>query len=315
MRVRYLSLFSGIGGFELGFQQAADELGIEAECVGYSDIDKHALATYERRFPEHRNLGDVTLIDADALPDFSLLFAGFPCQAFSVAGQRRGFDDTRGTLFFDVARILRAKRPQNFILENVKGLVSHDRGRTLRVILQTLTDLGYCVEWQVLNAKNFGVPQSRERIYLVGHLGGVPDRSVLPLTGAGNPHTTVGVSAEAAVARTYTAGGKSGGYHSGMTVIREVRTVPLEGFALDTLVATGAIDPAREAALGVVVHRDRRLTPVEAERLFGFPDGWTVGSVAQRCRQLGNSIVVPVVRRLCLGLFAQNLFELRVDTN
>lgn len=120
-------MFSGIGGFELGIEKAAKTLGIEAECVGYSEIDKHAIATYERHF-NHDNYGDATLINPDALPVFDLLAGGFPCQAFSIGGKRLGFEDTRGTLFFDIARILAVRQPQHFILENVKGLLSHQGG-------------------------------------------------------------------------------------------------------------------------------------------------------------------------------------------
>lgn len=125
--VRYFSMFSGIGGFELGIQQAAQDLGISTECIGYSEIDKHAIRTYEEHF-NHDNYGDATTINPDALPVFDLLVGGFPCQAFSIAGKRKGFDETRGTLFFDIARILRARTPHHFILENVKGLLSHNGG-------------------------------------------------------------------------------------------------------------------------------------------------------------------------------------------
>lgn len=194
-------MFSGIGGFELGIQQAyednirpiqsevSEESGnkhgtkdksLKWECVGYSEIDKYAIQIYEKHF-NHKNYGDATKIDTRQLPEFDLLVGGFPCQAFSIAGKRKGFDDTRGTLFFEIARILADKRPRNFILENVKGLLSHDNGKTFQTILGVLTDLGYCVEWQVLNSKNFGVPQNRERVFFVGHLGGECERKVFPI--------------------------------------------------------------------------------------------------------------------------------------
>ena len=262
--VRYFSMFSGIGGFELGIGQAARDLGITAECVGYSEIDKAAIRTYEEHF-NHDNYGDATLIDPAALPEFDLLVGGFPCQAFSVAGKRLGFDEARGTLFFDIARILEVREPQNFILENVKGLVSHDKGQTLRTILRALDGLGYDVQYKVLNSKDHGVPQNRERIYLVGNLGGTPRPEVFSASGPGNPYSTVGLTTEAAVARTLTAGGHSGGNHSGMTVIRTPQG-------------------------------DRRLTPTEWERLQGFPDGWTIGSDTQRYKQCGNAVTVNVVR-------------------
>jgi DNA (cytosine-5)-methyltransferase 1 len=263
-------MFTGIGGFELGIEQAAKELGITTECVGYSEIDTHAIKTYEEHF-NHDNYGDATLIDPAALPEFDLLVGGFPCQAFSIAGKRLGFDEARGTLFFDIARILDAKQPRNFILENVKGLLNHNGGQTLRTILRALDGLGYDVQWKVLNSKDHGVPQNRERIYLVGNLGGTPRPEVFSPHGPGNPYSTVGITAETTVARTLTAGGHSGGNHSGMTILRTP-----EG--------------------------DRRLTPTEWERLQGFPDGWTIGSDTQRYKQCGNAVTVNVVRDVATRL-------------
>lgn len=172
--IRYISLFSGIGGFEYGIQQSKykDKL----VCLAYSEIDKYADSIYKKRFPSrvvkglhtHTPLGDITKVRTSDLPDFELLVGGFPCQAFSIAGKRRGFDDTRGTLFFEIARILKDKRPKYFLLENVKGLLSHDKGQTFKTMLGVLSDLGYDVKWEVLNSKNF-VPQSRERIYIKGY--------------------------------------------------------------------------------------------------------------------------------------------------
>lgn len=261
--MKYFSTFAGIGGFELGIQRSIPS----AQCVGYSEIDRHAVTTYERHFT-HDNHGDITAINAGDLPDFDLFVGGFPCQAFSVAGRRQGFGDTRGTLFFDVARILAAKQPEHFILENVRGLLHHDSGRTARTIIRTLAELGYCVEWRLLNSKNFGVPQSRERVYFVGHLGGIPERPIFTPEGPCNPYSTVGLTTKTTVARTLTGGGNSGGNHSGMTIIR-----------------TSA--------------GDRRLTPVEQERLHGFPDNWTAGvSDTQRFKQCGNAVSPPVVSHI-----------------
>ncbi len=178
--MKYFSTFSGIGGFELGIEKARGG-GLEAECIGYSDVDKYAIQIYEKHF-EHKNYGDITKIKAENLPDFDLLCGGFPCQAFSIAGKRRGFEDTRGTLFFDVARILDYKRPRLVLLENVKGLLSHENGRTFKTIISTLAELGYSVEWQVLNSKNFGVPQNRERVFIAGYLGKFPGRKIFPIT-------------------------------------------------------------------------------------------------------------------------------------
>ena len=225
--MKYFSLFSGIGGFELGIIQAYVDItdrnavrkgkggekkneavrqGLESKkgkrarttdrqpiklpdwsddpraphCVGYSEIDKYAIRIYEKYF-KHTNYGDIRKIKSRKLPDFDLLIGGFPCQSFSIAGKRKGFADTRGTLFFEIARIAAAKRPRLLLLENVKGLLNHEKGRTFGIILRTLDGLGYDVQWQVLNSKNFGVPQNRERVFIVGHLRGTPRPEVFPL--------------------------------------------------------------------------------------------------------------------------------------
>ena len=172
--MKYFSTFSGVGGFEIAMPK-------DWECVGNSEIDKYASQVLKYHYPKIKNYGDITKIIASELPDFDLLVGGFPCQSFSIAGKRRGFDEARGTLFFDIARILTDKKPRNFILENVKGLLSHDGGATFTTIIRILSTMGYFVEWQVLNAKNFGVPQNRERVFIVGHLGGQPRRKVFPI--------------------------------------------------------------------------------------------------------------------------------------
>lgn len=160
--MKFFSMFSGIGGFELGIRQATDG---KWECVGFSEIDRYAIETYTRHFPAHKNYGDATEIDANRIPDFDLLCAGFPCQAFSIAGKRAGFDDARGTLFFEIARVLEIKRPSFILLENVKGLLNHEQGKTFSKIIQVLDELGYNIEWMVLNSKDFKVPQSRESVH------------------------------------------------------------------------------------------------------------------------------------------------------
>jgi DNA (cytosine-5)-methyltransferase 1 len=166
-----------MGGFRLGFENACAELGFETKCVFTSEIKPHALDNYLSNFPGSEITGDITKVDACEIPDFDVLLAGFPCQAFSAAGKREGFADTRGTLFFEIERILKEKKPKAFILENVEGLVTHDRarpkdpmGRTLQTILEKLNELGYRVSWKVLNAVDFGVPQKRKRIFIVGTL-------------------------------------------------------------------------------------------------------------------------------------------------
>ncbi len=172
--VKFIDLFSGMGGFRLGLEQAADSLGIQTQCLFSSEIKPHALSVYQENFGKENIYGDITQIPADDIPDFDILLAGFPCQAFSNAGKRLGFADTRGTLFFEVERILKAKQPKAFILENVEGLVTHDRtgrepiGRTLTVMLQKLNELGYQVSWRVFDASEFGLAQIRKRVFIVG---------------------------------------------------------------------------------------------------------------------------------------------------
>jgi DNA (cytosine-5)-methyltransferase 1 len=249
-------------------------------CVGYSEIDKYAIKVYERNFNGHTNYGDATKINPKELPDFDLLVGGFPCQAFSIAGKRKGFDDTRGTLFFDIARILAEKKPKHLVLENVKGLLSHDQGRTFQTILGVLSDLGYRVEWQVLNSKDFGVPQNRERIIIVGHLGGFSGRKVFPIT-EGNPAHLREITSEVSDAQ---------------------RIYDLAGLA-KTLKGLGGGLGAKTGMYQLENAKIRRLTPTECERLQGFPDDWTkygVGdeliSDTQRYKMCGNAVTTNVIQ-------------------
>ncbi len=163
--MKYFSMFSGIGGFEYGIEKATKG---KCKCVGFSEINKYAIKIYKKHFPGNKNYGSATDINPKELPDFDMLCGGFPCQSFSIAGKRKGFQDTRGTLFFDIARIVKVKIPKILFLENVKGLVSHDEGRTLKTITKTLNNLGYYVDYRILNSKYFGVPQNRERIFILG---------------------------------------------------------------------------------------------------------------------------------------------------
>lgn len=169
MSIRYLDMYSGIGGF----RSALDAVG-GFECVGFCEIDKYAKRAYETLYDTKGEMyfEDARNIDPDDLPDIDLICAGFPCQSFSLAGKQRGFDDTRGTLFFEVARVAAAKRPALLYLENVQNLLSHDKGWTFETILEVLDDIGYDVSWTVLNSANFGVPQSRNRVFITGFLRG-----------------------------------------------------------------------------------------------------------------------------------------------
>lgn len=187
--VKFIDLFAGIGGIRKGFEIACAKKGFTTECVFTSEIKDHAIEVLKQNHPGEEIHGDITQIDAKEIPDFDFLLGGFPCQAFSSAGKRLGFSDTRGTLFFDVERILKEKNPYGFVLENVEGLVNHDRenpkdkiGRTLSTILEHLEALGYKVSWRVLNAKYFGVPQERKRIYIVGTKRDYPDLSTFKHT-------------------------------------------------------------------------------------------------------------------------------------
>ena len=179
--IQFFDLFSGIGGFREGLRRAGNFV-----CVGHCEVDTYADKNYRLLFDTEGEwyCSDARTIEPERMPDFDLLCAGFPCQAFSIAGKREGFADARGTLFFEIARLVADKRPAYFILENVPGLLSHDKGRTFHTILSTLSELGYGVEWKVLNSKDFGVPQSRKRVYLVGYLDRRCAGKILPFPAA-----------------------------------------------------------------------------------------------------------------------------------
>lgn len=180
--MKFLDLFAGIGGFRLGMESAGHE------CIGFCEIDKYARASYKAI---HNTEGEIELHDITRVTDESIrrigsvdiICGGFPCQAFSIAGNRRGFEDTRGTLFFEIVRFASILRPKYLFLENVKGLLNHENGITFETIISTLDELGYNVEWQVLNSKDFGVPQNRERVFIIGHLRGECTRNVFPING------------------------------------------------------------------------------------------------------------------------------------
>lgn len=182
MDIRFIDLFAGIGGIRKGLELACKEAGLNPICVFTSEIKPYALSVLKQNHPTEDINGDITAVDAESIPDFDILCGGFPCQAFSAAGNRKGFADTRGTLFFDVERILMAKKPKGFILENVEGLVNHDNGNTLKTILEHLEAIGYKVSFQVLNSKYFGVPQERKRIYIVGSFKNSIDLTKFPIT-------------------------------------------------------------------------------------------------------------------------------------
>lgn len=274
--MRFFSLFAGVGGFDEGIKKAIPD----AECVGVSEIDKYANQVLKYHYPEVKNYGDITKINPEELPDFELLCGGFPCQSFSIAGKRMGFEDSRGTLFFEIARIAKSKRPKLLLLENVKGLLNHQEGKTFAVIIKTLDELGYDAEWQVLNSKHFGVPQNRERVIIVGHLRGTTHKWVFPIR-----ETTKGS-------------------------IRVVQK-PDEKFQQSAMVySKRGIGPTltKTAAESVIVGEiERTLTINECERLQGFKDDWTKFGRDNE----GNIIEIPIRERFHMvgNAVTVNVFE------
>ncbi len=348
--MKLLDLFSGIGGFHLGLEQS----GFEFDWIGYSEIDKYASKQYKRRFPNATELGDVTTIQPKDLPsDITILCGGFPCQAFSIAGKRQGFNDTRGTLFFEIARILRyfketGKPIPYFILENVKGLLNHDNGQTFATIYKVLTEIGYTIECQLLNTKWF-LPQNRERIYIVGYIGEGSRSKIFPIresdrvfeqsrkkerqrsseycsTITSNLHKGVHAMGETYVKvadfrndeglRIRKDGNSpclSTRKHSKTDIstmppliinksnknykLNKKQFITRDGRDSSKPGICGTLRAGRILEIGYPGKSIRRLTPTEAERLQGFPDGWTDGqSDTQRYKQLGNAVSVPVVK-------------------
>ena len=345
-------MFTGVGGFELGLSscsqplpkikqnreggnRTSDEQGTRVRSglipslftpIGFSEIDKYASELLKNKFPGIKNYGDATKIIPKELPDFDLLIGGFPCQAFSIAGKRKGFEDTRGTLFYDIARILKVKRPEYILLENVKGLLSHDRGRTFGTIIATLSELGYVVQWMVLNSKFFGVPQNRERVFIIGSLRGKSIPEILP----------IGESSREVIPQEQISNTLISGYHKiarGTTMIQMeetkgnsqgARIYSEEGISQSISSGGGGqggktglyamdlynnkLHSDRTPALTEPHHNTlrimdgkkvRRLTPIECERLQGFPDGWTEGfSDTQRYKMMGNAVTVPVIKAI-----------------
>jgi len=364
--MKYLSLFSGIGGFELGIKNAYEKLYNSSDntrklqtegklstkrksiiskdstssdnefqsnallsCVGYSEIDKYAIQIYEKHF-NHKNYGDIKKINPKELPDFDLVVGGFPCQSFSIAGKRGGFADTRGTLFFDIARIIREKQPRLLLLENVKGLLSHDKGRTFYTIISTLDELGYDCQWQVLNSKNFGVPQNRERVFIIGHIRGTSRPQVFPFAESngttvkklgnknpsGNGQSGQVVSTDGLHPTIGAGGGNPNrkrdiGWSSGY-----IHQLNNPKHSNDRIYGKDGLSPTLNTAQGgnrqPFIPEDsqiRRLTPTECERLQGFPDGWTARGIdengnevlisdTQRYKTLGNAITTCVVKEI-----------------
>jgi DNA (cytosine-5)-methyltransferase 1 len=292
--IRYIDLFAGIGGFRIALEQFCAEANWPAQCVFASEIDPYARAAYAANFG-HEPHGDITQINEREIPDHDLLFAGFPCQPFSIIGQGKGFDDTRGTLFFDIARILAAKRPQAFVLENVKRLVGHNKGRTLAEILRVLRDeLGYTVHYQVLNALDYGLPQKRERVIFVGFHK--PFAFDWPSKQA--KFTPLAEILEEAVDARYYASEhirqKRRARHSPAatpSVWHENKAGNISSYPFSCALRAGA------SYNYLLVNGERRLTPREMLRLQGFPDSFKIAvSEWQTRKQAGNAVPVNVIR-------------------
>ena len=338
--MKYFSMFSGIGGFELGIYRAnvslakrlqqnnldtdsnmsnsiEQRLATQPLCVGFSEVDKYAIQIYTKQFKGHKNYGDCTKIKWEDVEDFELLVGGFPCQAFSIAGKRGGFSDTRGTLFFEIDRCLKEKQPRLFLLENVKGLLSHDKGQTGITILSTLDELGYDVQWQVLNSKNFGVPQNRERVFFVGHLRGTSRPEVFPI-GEINTEVNSKIKIVGYVNKEH----ETNAYYKTDGIIPTLRAGvggQTHGQAIEiicpTLITELAHSTGRDffRTMGKKIfeasNQIRRLTPIECERLQGFPDDWTEKGVdgngseikisdTQRYKCLGNAVTVNAIEEI-----------------
>lgn len=293
MVLRYIDLFAGIGGMRIPF----DELGYQ--CVFASEWDGRAQQTYQANF-QHCPAGDITAIPSEAIPAHDVLLAGFPCQAFSIMGHQRGFEDTRGTLFFEVARILAYHRPRAFLLENVKQLQTHDHGRTFATILATLRQLGYAVRYAVLNALDFGLPQKRERTIIVGFLDAALAGN-FSLEFATQPYSLASLlEPEASIPQEVFAS----------PAIQQKRHRAVEGkkrFSPSVWHENkgGSVSihdyscalRANASYNYLLVDGRRRFTCRELLRLQGFPEWFrVVVSPAQLRRQVGNSVPVPMIR-------------------
>jgi len=302
--MKFIDLFAGIGGMRLGVEQA---FGDSAECVFTSEFDKFAVQTYKANFNDSVVHGDITKITSSEIPNHDLLLAGFPCQPFSQAGLKKGFADTRGTLFFDIERILKYKKPKAFLLENVKQLKSHDHGKTLTTILEHLNTIGYKnTKYELLKARDFGVPQNRERIYIVGF----SDKSIkftfpTPLY----QKTCVGDILEQDISDKYTISDRLWLGHK-RRKLENRKNGKGFGYGLfnkeseytNTLSARYYKDGS-EILIEQQGKNPRKITPVEAKRLQGFPDSFKIPvSDTQAYKQFGNSVTIPVIKAIALEI-------------
>lgn len=289
---RFIDLFAGIGGIRLGFES------VGGHCVFSSEFDDDACITYEANFHEHPS-GDITKIPAADIPDFDILLGGFPCQAFSIIGKKEGFqNETCGTLFFDIERILREKRPVAFMLENVRNLTAHDKGKTFKIIIEHLEALGYHIYSKVLNALDFGVPQKRERIIIVGFLEDVKFEFPRPVPV--DERKTLADILESNVDKRYYV--RDSIRESRLLRIKD-KNYPQPYISHENM--AGMITPhpyssalrAGASANYLLINDERRPTEREMLRIQGFPDTYNiVVSYSKVKKQCGNSVAVPVIK-------------------
>jgi len=298
--IKVIDLFAGIGGIRLGFERVYHG---KIESVFSSEWNKYSVQTYQANFGMENVHGDITKVDISDIPYHDILLAGFPCQPFSQAGLKKGFEDTRGTLFFDIARILEAKKPKAFLLENVKQLRGHDKGRTLEVIIKTLKEIGYKnVQYTLLKARDFGLPQNRERLYIVGFLDDtVPFEFPKPLS----VETRVGDVLEQKVDEKYTISDRLWAGHQ-RRKIENRRKGKGFGYSIFTYdspytstISARYYKDGSEILIAQEGKNPRKVTPKEASRLQGFPEDFKIPvSDTQAYQQFGNSVPVKVIEAI-----------------
>lgn len=304
-KYKVIDLFAGVGGIRLGFQKAFKD---KVQFVFSSEIDKYSQITYHANFGEVPH-GDITQIKAEDIPEHDIILAGFPCQAFSIAGHRKGFEDTRGTLFFDVARIAKHHKPKLIFLENVKGFKNHDKGNTFKIVKETLEDLGYKVFSDVLNAKNFGVPQNRERIYIVAFLDKNINfdfekiKNIKKISKLGN-------ILDKKVDDKYTISDRLWAGHRRRKIEHKAKgngfgySIFNEEAEYTSTISARYYKDGSEILIEQQDKNPRKLTPREAGRLQGFPNNFRIPvSDVQSYKQFGNSVAVPVIEELAKEIF------------
>ncbi|WP_353095726.1 DNA (cytosine-5-)-methyltransferase [Tissierella praeacuta] len=310
----FIDLFAGIGGIRIPFQQNG------GKCVFTSEWDKFAQKTYKINFGDSP-AGDITNITSDSIPSFDILLAGFPCQPFSQAGLKKGFSDTRGTLFFEIERIIADKRPKAFLLENVKQLKGHDRGRTLKIIIEHLKELNYTVDTDVLRAADFGVPQNRERLFIVGfdkEYFSINDNFEFKFPIPPKPITKVGDILEESVDEKYTISDR---LYEGHLRRKREHKMKGNGFGFSLFDASSSYTNTlsaryyKDGSEILISQGDnknpRKLTPRECARLQGFPESFIIPvSDTQAYKQFGNSVAIPVVKAVSDKMVEQlNAFD------